>query len=84
MVNLSLVNTTENSVTLGVGHVLTSGNAKVNFTWYDYSLFSSMLLFSVLIGIYFGFIKKQATANDYLLGGRTMRPVPIAMSLVAR
>lgn len=57
--------------------------SKITFTWYDYALFSSMLVFSVLIGIWFGFIRKQNTASDYLLGGRAMKPFPIAMSLVA-
>ncbi|GJQ68454.1 hypothetical protein Trydic_g17033 [Trypoxylus dichotomus] len=43
-----------------------------------------MLGASVLIGIYFGcFGKKQKTANEYLLGGKSMTVFPIAMSLIA-
>lgn len=65
-------------------YTLHEQNLKLEFTWYDYGLFSSMLISSTLIGIYFGFIKKQSTANDYLLGGKDMSPAPVAMSLIAR
>lgn len=58
---------------------------KIEFSWYDYCLFSFMLSASVAIGIYFGFFgKKQAGTKEYLLGGKTMTVFPIAMSLVAR
>lgn len=55
----------------------------------DYVVFVLMLLSCALIGIYFGFIEKkpQKTAeeeDDYLVGGRKMKVVPIAMSLIAR
>ncbi|KAK9722153.1 Sodium:solute symporter family [Popillia japonica] len=33
--------------------------------------------------IYFGFIKKQSTADDYLLGGKKMSVTPIAMSMIS-
>ncbi|XP_063925702.1 sodium-coupled monocarboxylate transporter 1-like [Zophobas morio] len=57
---------------------------KVTFSWYDYILFSVMLLLSAIIGIYFGcFGSKQSTANEYLMGGKTMKVIPIAISLVA-
>ncbi|KAK5642168.1 hypothetical protein RI129_008335 [Pyrocoelia pectoralis] len=60
-----------------------SSNMQV-FSWVDYILFSAMLGISTLIGIYFGFFgKKQKTANDYLLGGRQMCAIPIAISLLA-
>lgn len=58
---------------------------KLQFSWYDYCLFMFMLGLSVLIGIYFGYFgKKQSTANEYLLGGKSMKVWPVAMSLVAR
>ncbi|XP_015834034.1 sodium-coupled monocarboxylate transporter 2 [Tribolium castaneum] len=58
--------------------------SKVSFSWYDYILFSVMLVLSALIGIYFGcFGSKQSSANEYLMGGKTMRVIPIAISLVA-
>ncbi|RZC35326.1 SSF domain containing protein, partial [Asbolus verrucosus] len=54
------------------------------FSWYDYILFTVMLSFSALIGIYFGcFGSKQSTTNEYLMGGKTMKVLPIAVSLVA-
>lgn len=58
---------------------------QIHFSWYDYTLFAFMLGSSVAIGIYFGcFGKKQNTANEYLLAGKTMKVVPIAISLIAR
>lgn len=58
---------------------------KVLFSWFDYTLFAGMLGISVLIGIYFGFCgNKQNTKEEYLLGGKTMKAFPIAISLVAR
>lgn len=54
------------------------------FTWIDYTLFSLMFGVSAAVGVYFGFFKKQETAEEYILGGRTMKIFPIAMSLIAR
>lgn len=60
-------------------------NENVSFSWYDYVLFTSMLLLSALIGVYFGcFGKKQDSTNEYLLGGKNMGIFPISMSLVSR
>ncbi|CAH0547666.1 unnamed protein product [Brassicogethes aeneus] len=57
---------------------------RVSFSWYDYALFVFMLGLSACIGIYFGcFGNKQATAKEYLMGGKKMAVVPIALSLVA-
>ncbi|GJQ68446.1 hypothetical protein Trydic_g17029 [Trypoxylus dichotomus] len=39
---------------------------------------------NALVGVYYGFIKKQNTAQDYLLGGKEMKVWPISMSLVSR
>lgn len=55
------------------------------FTWLDYTFFGVMLLVSALIGVYYGcFGTRQSTAEEYLLGGKSMGIFPIAMSLVAR
>lgn len=65
--------------------ILNLDQNRIEFSWYDYCLFTLMLGLSVLIGIYFGYFgKKQTTANEYLLGGKTMKVFPVAMSLVAR
>lgn len=55
------------------------------FDWTDYSVFFMMLLSSALIGVYFGcFGSKQNTPAEYLLGGKSMKALPIGLSLVAR
>ncbi|KAG7310878.1 hypothetical protein JYU34_003709 [Plutella xylostella] len=53
------------------------------FGWVDYVVFVLMLAISAVVGVYWGFMKKQTTQQDYLLGGRNMQVVPVAMSLVA-
>ncbi|KAJ9575571.1 hypothetical protein L9F63_007579 [Diploptera punctata] len=54
------------------------------FGWIDYAFFIMMLAISTLIGIYFGFCGKKAdTPEEYLLGGKSMRTLPVAVSLVA-
>lgn len=65
--------------------VLNTIKEKMLFTWIDYTLFSCMFLFSALIGIYFGcFGSKQKSFKDYMLGGRSMKVIPVAISLTAR
>lgn len=55
------------------------------FTGFDYFLFILMLSVSMGIGIYFGFFDgKEKTTEEYLMGGRRMKTIPIAISLVAR
>lgn len=55
------------------------------FSLTDYFMFIVMLFLCILIGIYFGFLgTKNSTEADYLMGGRTMSVIPIALSLVAR
>ncbi|XP_071532377.1 sodium-coupled monocarboxylate transporter 1-like [Panulirus ornatus] len=55
----------------------------VKFTVVDYVLFSLMLVASIGIGVYSA-IKSRGKANtqEYLLGGRAMSPVPVALSLL--
>ncbi|XP_038208184.1 sodium-coupled monocarboxylate transporter 1-like isoform X1 [Zerene cesonia] len=53
------------------------------FSWVDYIVFIFMLAISAFVGVYWGFFKKQTTQNDYLLGGRNMKVLPVSMSLVA-
>lgn len=52
--------------------------------WIDYTLFSLLLIVSVLIGVYFGFFSKQDSTTEYLLGGKKMGYFPVAMSIIAR
>ncbi|XP_065354831.1 sodium-coupled monocarboxylate transporter 1 [Calliphora vicina] len=53
------------------------------FRWPDYVVFVAMFVLCIFIGIYFGFMKKSTAESEYLMGGRNMLVVPIALSLVA-
>lgn len=66
-----------------------------HFDWIDYVVFTFMLISCAVIGVYFGFIDKnrkrkhgvstaKEVAQEYLMGGRKMSTLPVAMSLVAR
>ena len=62
-----------------------TGAITLLFGWLDCVLFGLMLGMSALIGVYFGFCgKKEDTPKEYLLGGKSMSTLPIAVSLVAR
>jgi Na+/proline symporter len=54
------------------------------FDWVEYSTVATMLIFSILVGVYYTFFKKQDTFSEYMLGGKTMGVFPVSMSLVAR
>lgn len=58
---------------------------KLSFSTLDYALFVGMMLLSVFIGVYYGFIrkKKQNTTSEYLLGSKDMKVWPTAISLTA-
>ncbi|XP_064211465.1 sodium-coupled monocarboxylate transporter 1-like [Tribolium castaneum] len=53
--------------------------------WYDYFIFILILLFSLLIGIYFGYFSKskQSNPSKYLQGTSKMKAFPVAISLIA-
>lgn len=56
-----------------------------SFGTIDYAVFIVLLSISLLIGIYFGFFGHGAdNTEEYLLGGKRMKTIPIAISLVAR
>lgn len=55
------------------------------FTVIDYALLITILSLSIGVGIFFAFFsEKLKTTDDYLVGGHKMKPLPIAISLVAR
>lgn len=64
--------------------VIKPANNEINFTIIDYGIFSAMLISSSVIGIYYGFIaqRKQNNTAEYLLGGKQMKVIPIAISLI--
>lgn len=55
------------------------------FTIPDYLLFGGMLVISALVGVYFGFCSKTRQDNpmEYLLGSKSMKVLPVAISLTA-
>lgn len=62
-------------------------NLSKNFTFgtVDYIVFVLMLCISAGIGVYFGFFSKSKnTTDEYLMGSKQMKTIPIAVSLVAR
>ena len=62
-------------------------NATKSFTFgtVDYIVFVIMLCTSAGIGVYFGFFSKSKnTTDEYLMGSKKMKTIPIAISLVAR
>ncbi|EMP26857.1 Sodium-coupled monocarboxylate transporter 1 [Chelonia mydas] len=59
---------------MGIGH----------FTVWDYVVFGAMLLVSAVIGVYYAFAGGgQQTSKDFLMGGRSMSALPVALSLTA-
>ncbi|KAF1560090.1 Sodium-coupled monocarboxylate transporter 1, partial [Eudyptes schlegeli] len=54
------------------------------FTVWDYVVFAAMLVISAVIGIYYAFAGGgQKTSKDFLMGGRSMSALPVALSLTA-
>jgi sodium-coupled monocarboxylate transporter 8/12 len=54
------------------------------FVVWDYVVFAGMLLISAAIGIYYALARGgQQTSKDFLMGGRSMTAVPVALSLTA-
>jgi Na+/proline symporter len=60
-------------------------NIKLSFSTIDYVLFAGMMFLSLMIGVYYGFIRKekQNTTAEYLLGSKKMKVWPTAISLTA-
>lgn len=57
----------------------------LHFSWFDYGFFLGLLGLSTLIGIYYGFFSKhkQNNTKEYILGGRSLKILPVATSLIA-
>ncbi|KFQ67586.1 Sodium-coupled monocarboxylate transporter 1, partial [Phaethon lepturus] len=54
------------------------------FVVWDYVVFAAMLLVSAVIGVYYAFAGGgQKTSKDFLMGGRSMSALPVALSLTA-
>ena len=81
---------TESTKMLNTVKYNTTANAPQNkgglfLSGIDYTVFGIMLSISLAIGIYFGYFDgKQKTEGEYLHGGKNMKVIPIAVSLIAR
>ncbi|XP_013802777.1 sodium-coupled monocarboxylate transporter 1 [Apteryx mantelli] len=63
---------------------MSSSSSIGRFNVWDYVVFAAMLLVSAIIGIYYAFAGGgQKTSKDYLMGGRSMTALPVALSLTA-
>lgn len=56
-----------------------------HFGWFDYGLFAALLGTSALIGVFYGFFSKHKQNNiaEYIFGGRSMKMLPVATSMIA-
>ncbi|XP_051974557.1 sodium-coupled monocarboxylate transporter 1 [Xyrauchen texanus] len=58
--------------------------SSASFSLWDYVVFTLMLAISAGIGLYYAFAGRgQSSSNDFLVGGRSMTAVPVALSLTA-
>lgn len=63
---------------------MSASSAVGAFVVWDYVVFAGMLLISAAIGIYYAIADGgQKTSKDFLMGGRSMTAVPVALSLTA-
>lgn len=53
------------------------------FGWSDYTVFITMLVSCIGIGLYFSRNSGENAAMDYLLGGQRLGLIPISMSMIA-
>ena len=52
------------------------------FVVVDYIIFSSLFLISLILGFYAALKKDNSSAKEYLVGGRTMPLLPVALSCI--
>ncbi|XP_043943712.1 sodium-coupled monocarboxylate transporter 1 [Protopterus annectens] len=63
---------------------MSNPSAVSTFVVWDYVVFAGMLLISAAIGIYYAVVDRaKQSSKDFLIGGRTMTAVPVALSLTA-
>ncbi|NXI19821.1 SC5A8 protein, partial [Irena cyanogastra] len=63
---------------------VSSSSRMGHFTVWDYVVFAAMLLISAIIGIYYAFVGGgQKTSKEFLMAGRSMSALPVALSLTA-
>ncbi|XP_060633218.2 sodium-coupled monocarboxylate transporter 1-like [Anolis sagrei] len=57
--------------------------ASGGFGTFDYLVFAAMLLISAGIGVYYAVVGRQDTSAEFLMGGRSLTALPVALSLTA-
>lgn len=63
---------------------MTSAPSSTSFSAWDYVVFTLMPVISAGIGLYFAFTGGgQRSSADFLVGGRSMSALPVALSLTA-
>lgn len=61
-----------------------SGGPVATFSVWDYVVFAGLVLFAAAIGLFQAIRgRKEASSEEFLLGGRQMTAVPVALSLTA-
>lgn len=70
---------------LGPTTALPTGKLVNKFMWADYVVFSALIVASIGIGVYHAIreARQKASTVEFLMGGKTMGIVPIAMSMIA-
>ena len=54
-------------------------------SWPDYVVFASMLILSILIGLYFAYQNRhQSNPEQFLMAGRKMQVLPVSFSILVR
>ena len=54
-----------------------------SFHWVDFVIFAALLFISTGVGVYYAFIgSKQQSKEEFLLGNRRMKWLPVALSLL--
>ena len=64
--------------------MIATGGPVASFSVWDYVVFVGIVLVAALIGLVAAIRgRKESTSEEFLLGGRSMTAVPVAMSLTA-
>ncbi|KAJ1520979.1 hypothetical protein ONE63_004051 [Megalurothrips usitatus] len=73
------------AVTMAATATATAAPAPHVMGWADLTVFAAMLAVSTAIGVYFAFFSKKGDDGEaeYLVGGRSMGVLPVALSLFA-
>lgn len=79
------MNSTVEKVLNGLDESVAAVAATSSFGYVDYTILIIILSVSLGIGFFFGcFGNSSQSTEEYLLGGRKMKTLPIAISLIAR